>query len=381
MSLAQLEAAPLHTPITLNEKPRRQSFQDAVEAVLADSKLKALLSSLDQSEGTEEGITPEWHTALEADIAAADNLLTRLAEDLTKITGIKVVVGHTTAFWQKAHDAAKKGYTSPILRVRALYRAWVEGVNSLMARVSKAINDSKVKKHERIERSAGSEWKVIECSVFPCVQVQIDNDACSFEFPLPTHHGEKLYKINLATFSFRPPDDYPMSIPDSAKRKLEVLKTTNFDFHPQILDGILVDKQAVLTTKREWVRYTSDPALTIHFGLNYPHFVVDYWDHTPGQHEQPPKVHNWLLACGFLAISYIFVLLWMLFSLIPYQEAPGGPGLPPWMPKLEWNWWLFAITFPLVISGIVALCWHNSERKQRSTFDSQHLVGRHSITI
>jgi hypothetical protein len=93
-------------------------------------------------------------------------------------------------------------------------------------------------------------------------------DVIKFDFV--DEFGWISYGHELASFSLKSPDDFTRSVPKRVRRKLEILKTTHFDYSPKILDGALLYKEETLPVQR-------DPGLTLCVGEDRPLILCDFW--------------------------------------------------------------------------------------------------------
>lgn len=298
--------------------PGRMSFQDAAKAVLDNSRLKAL------SEGR--GNANEWPQAIAADCAAMTDLYVKLAEDLTRITGVKAT--HLTSFTPSMFsEACAKPYPDTQARAAGLWdylrkatENWHRMTVHRIASESAVVNRRKpVGKRET--RNATTE--LFARIVYPLFPVEHKGDTATFLGLGAGVGGEKLYEVKLAGFSYADPDDHPMNMPASVQAKLAVLKSTHFNYHPKVLRGVQVAKKDV--TLEESVRYRQydpDPALVIHFGLEFKPFVAEFWEEPLSRNESTPanqpSLRDAALQGGLLFVTAVLLCCSWLTTGLPW---------------------------------------------------------------
>lgn len=359
---------PLHATPTLEPTKTRLSFQDAVQAVADNSRLKAMLN------GTEE--PHNWHEAVNADLATGNNLLVHLAEDLTRITGQTVSIDAAHTLFSEVHKAVCADYPDVMSRITAIHTSFVAALRVMIWHVRSRITANRLRNStERVERQiSGRQTNVYhetKSSFFPMTEIVTRGDTAVVSFCQPTDHGEKLYDIKLASFAFICPDDFPRSIPGSAKKKLDILRTTHFNYHPKILDGVLIEKVEIQTTKKEFVySYDPDPALVIHLGLFFPPFAVDYWDDKIVKAEPPsvPAVNGYALFYLALLMQLLHIPLWM--------ACLNGPVAGLLLAVV--GSCLLVLTF---IGGFIRGCQYENAVIRRNEWFGNHLIGRHNLTL
>lgn len=300
------KSAPVATtppPVEAPPTPKRLSWQDACNALLRDSRLKAL------AEG--EGEPTKWAEALNADVDAADTLLANLAEDLTRITGVTAKAPSMRGLLAKQANAH---YPSPLERVKTLWKTFHYQFSSYQAGCINNIANRAIQTDKsnliKSERKYGVQTDTYGKTFYPCYPVSHLGDTAEFKFVHSSRQAERLYRVRLATPSYVDPQDHTMAMPQRVHDKLEVLKTTHFDYAPKVLRGVQVGKDNEVMTEdvRSYYHYDPDPALVVHFGLQHRPHVVDFWEE-PAKNEVVPIGSDVWSFVGCIAVALLLAVL------------------------------------------------------------------------
>ena len=318
----------------------RRSFMDAVTDLCQNCHLAQLENPA------------EWPDAANADIAAANTLFRFLAEDLTAITGVKC---HPPVFTDVLDTAGYQSYKTVEDRVAGLKAAFVQAVQDRVRQALKAMREnyiaddrSRVVKRERLGRS---EYNVYAKTIYPLTPVDFFQDVAMFKFPHGKGQERKVYEFGLSTWAMVAPDDHNMSIPIRTMQKLEVLKTTHFNYHPKVLRGVLVRKSEVEMNKREFFRtFNPDPALVVHLGWQMA-FVCDYWEDPAANEDIPASLivarrakYDWF---GSFFLYAAVITLGVVLATAFYWSS--------------WRWWWDAIStfFGLIFTAVGCACTYD----------------------
>ncbi len=252
----------------------RMGFQDAVALVLKGSKLKALAALKD-------GQKNQWAEALNDDCLAASALLNTLARDLTKITGVPVIVTpfDATIF----NDICIKDYSDIKKRVDVLWENFKWFFEKITDDTIGYIANKVVKKDTPTINQQGV--AALNKTVFPLMPINREGDIVSFLALDNNFDGEKLYEVTLASCTFLNPNSYikemKKPVPVSVETKLAVLNTTTLNYFPVILCGTQVGKKDIASQQeKKYLQYESDSssALAIDFGFKHSLHVVEFWE-------------------------------------------------------------------------------------------------------
>lgn len=260
------------------EVDTRLSFMDSITELCLNCNLARLVNP------------DHWPLAANDDIAAANTLFSHLAEDLTAITGVKC---HPYEYDGIFDVVAYHPYNSVEERVAALKAEFVKAVQDRVRFVLTMLRKNYIQDDQtrvlKKEWSGGREYNVYAKTIYPLTPVSFTKDIAGFKFPHGKGQNRKVYEFGLSTWALVDPGDHNMSIPIRTMQKLEVLKTTHFNYHPKILRGVLVRKAEVEMERREFVRvFNPDPALVVHLGWQMA-FVCDYWEDPAAKEDMPPE--------------------------------------------------------------------------------------------
>jgi hypothetical protein len=312
------------TDQTVSVATQKLTFHEAVDQLLAESELK----KIDTTDG--------WARALNVDLARLGRILDNLAQDLSLISGRKVVCESKMELKSLTGD-----FDSLEDRVRAVSKEFQDKVPDFVQTVLANLKSVEIKGFSGVELAY----------TFPLEHIGKNNiKGDSLRFHFTDDVGHKAYNIRLAGFSFVCPDDFPKRVPDRVKQKLDLLPNTTYRYDPKILEGILIEKKlVVLQTTRPIGEF--DPGLVLSLGGDYGWILCDYWTEPVNEEELKTKkrLHNWewtfthpAAIWGGPPIIAILTLLFAKFtSSVPYH--------------LWWNTPLCAIATLTIIHHIAML--------------------------
>ena len=235
--------------VSKEQKKTRRTFGEAIEKVLDESKLRKISLS-------EEG---DWIEAFNYDINKAHQIVDKLAEDLTRITGKRVV--------RKSKLELKTAYQTFRNNKDRVAAIWDEFKIKFPQWVKECVGKLKAIDQETYNHQTYA--YTFPLQVLPATVSEPKHDVIKFNFT--DEFGWQAGEFALASFSLKSPDDFTRNIPKRAKKKLEILKTTHYDYNPKILDGALLYKREIVPP------LARDPGLALNLGENYASLLCDFW--------------------------------------------------------------------------------------------------------
>lgn len=305
------------TAVTAPREARRPTFASAYATVLETSELRTIVE--------ERRPATEWRSALAHDVAAAHRLIDDFATDLAVVTGRRVRRTRTLQL-----PLAENPQGSPDARHAA--RLW----DSFQRRFPRFVSACVAEVQYR-----PSEWN--ESAIrFPADPVVwTDPGTCTF---LWLGSVDTRIRVTLADTITRDALDYTGFLPRRARRKLDALARTHFDYRPVVVEGTLVEERV------------EDPALALRLGEGFPDLAVDYWRSTKKERRELwCRTHG--VLCALLALAVLFLTIgagiWSIgMTPIPPGASPAGAmflmicgGLIAAFALVlcaipAWGWWL-----------------------------------------
>lgn len=239
----------------------------------------------------------EWREALAHDTEAAHRLIDDFAADLALVTDRRVLRTRTLQLplaensqgWPDAKHAA---------------RLWESFQRRLWRFVSACVAEVQYR-----PSWSGSDWNDAARFGFPADPiVWTGPGTCTFSW---LGSVETRNRVTLAETVTRDALDYTGFLPRRARRKLDALARTYFDYQPAVVEGTLVEE------------HVDDPALALRLGEGFPDLAVDYWRSTKRERRELwCKAHG--VLCALLALAVLFLMIGAGIGSIGMTPIPPG---------------------------------------------------------
>lgn len=243
----------------------RPTFKQACEAVVQNSAIKMWLDGDRQQ---------PWHAALEYDLAAAKDIFSKLAADLSAITRRKVVVEFD--FQPLIDRMMLKSFSSIEDRMLEAYRIFENELSSEIATLKERIAGlSAWRKHsEHIQYDYNRYRTKTTYYTFPLAAINLPRNTDTMTFGFTDEFKCRAVHYVLVDPKLVEPASFARKLPERIHHKLAVLEKTNFDFSAMILDGYLVQAKEAEEEKASGP-VGPDPGLVIKIWDQL--MLVDYW--------------------------------------------------------------------------------------------------------
>lgn len=288
------------------------------------SRLDNLLDHLNVRRADE----TNWTELLVQDLQNIQEFFKKFLDDLQVITGCK----RFSADLQIALPILAQGYEN-----------WEEFKRELETTIQKKARDKVHNwvanisdRHQQNFMGTDKVWRL------PISPVCLEKSVATFWLPTDNDRNN-IYEIKLLNYARKSTDDFTRKVPYWITKRIKQLKSLNFDYDLQILDGFLVQCTPVDNNAKnfntdflsaEIIRETStsyslDPVLSIKF-FDDAVFATDFW-HEPWQHPVKRFLNNLVQQTPFVifVIAAIGILLWITASKIDTVPAAfiGIPGM------------------------------------------------------